>query len=164
MAAGVPCALNPRYYIFKITPETVQPKKPGAPSFVVDYNIRLKLSASSAKKLGREFAADPLTPYAVQSTDHKDRWDLRTAVPHGQSHESVFARCIAFSLLKYNGRKIRRDLYHLYNADHLCSERVWDCRLENLQILSLPEHREKSKADLLRRSRKRPASAMKSRA
>ena len=159
MAAGVPCALNPRYYVFKTEPEILKPKARGAPEFVVDCCVRLKLSDASAKKLGRDFAA-ALTPYAVRSTEHKNRWDLRVGVPHGTSKESVFARCVAFSMLTHKDQKLRKGSYHLYEADHRISEAVWYCRLENLQILTKLEHRNKSKADLLGRSRKRPASAI----
>ena len=99
MAEGVPCALNPRYYLFKIEPEIIQPKKRGMPQFTVDFQSKLKYADATAKKRKKAFA-DALTPYAVKSTDHKNRWDLRVAVPHGKSKESVFSRCVAFSMLK----------------------------------------------------------------
>ena len=102
-----PCAWNSKYALCKIPPKRQAGKKPGEPDWVYDVEVKLRLSAASAKKLGRELA-EAKAVYGKQ--DIRDgipttRWDLCVAVAHDGSKECYHSRLVGFSFLKYGGRK-----------------------------------------------------------
>ena len=106
---GTPCVLNPKYYVFRVPERIIASVGDGCPDFVVDVEIRLKYSESTAKKLGGDFAdAKAIYPVKSENSGHLNRWDLRVGVPHGRSHEVLFCRAAGFTLLKRNGKKLLR--------------------------------------------------------
>lgn len=113
--------------------------------FVVDWDVFLKLTPSSAKRLGREFAEQPLMP-KPEKNEQTGRWDLRLDLSTGNKcFHMHFHRLVGLCLKQTNqdalGRKLQRPMYvkaenwELYEVNH----RNWnnlDCRLYNL----VPEH------------------------
>eukprot|EP00973_Karenia_brevis_P056749 7897268-Karenia_brevis.AAC.1 len=82
--------------------------------FIVDWDVCLKLSPASARKLGREFAA----PLTLKPEKHKDtgRWDLRLDLRAGtQSFHMHYHRLVGLCLKQTShdalGRKLQRPMY-----------------------------------------------------
>ena len=103
--AGTPCALNPKYHVFRTAVQQVH-GPPGCPVFLIDCEIRYKLSDSSAKKLGRDYSdAVDVVPVLTRNRGQPSRWDLKANMSYANNHTCLYTRAVGFTLLRRNGRR-----------------------------------------------------------
>ncbi len=150
MAKTMQCAINPRYFVFKVKPRTVE-----GSNFVIDCEVRLKLTPATAKKVGREFGK-ALGVYP-KVDPRRPRRSLMLQMPVGSSHECLFTRAVGFSCLKYKGRQLRSN-FGKFEIDHVHRKKKENCCLSNLQILTKEQHLKKTKKELYPKVKKKPAS------
>ena len=104
--AGTPCALNQKYHVFRTAVQHVR-GPPGCPVFLIDCEIKYKLSESSAKKLGRDYSdAVDVCPVLTRNRGQPSRWDLKANMSYANNHTCLYTRAVGFTLLRRNGRRL----------------------------------------------------------
>jgi hypothetical protein len=149
-----------------LRPDELRIPCPSGGEFVVEYDICLELSKSSARKLN---LAKPLA--LTPERDEHGRYDLRVQLAGGSAgkhwhthYHRVLGLALTATPFSSKGRKVSPRLvsvadYGGYDVHHLDGDPL-NCRLRNLQSLPVCRHRGAERDGWNTRAVKRPAAAM----